>query len=309
MPLKHTPQSLWDKGQLCLAKKLCNVHTNFLKEKDWLKNYKPENSGDIGGASLAEAQDHVTNRFLNSAARMQYVCIDANNEQPRSRMMVLDQLAQGEIFILDLAAGHGAGTLAILSTICELRHEKIIPTLPLNVYIRGIDISPHALHYYAEILEKLKPWLAANAVNAELALSVCDLNVSGQINEVLDVFFEDAKAKESNRFLCTISAVSGAKKEGVEQMMDSLKLIAARLSHKKKSSSWLWVEPKLEKSWLSAFVESISLTLKQIISGKSPLSARQENISNAPMRTFQWVDPINGHLTHSRVVVMQFKNL
>lgn len=92
-------------------------------------------------------------------------------------------------------------------------------------------------------------------------------------------------------------------------MMDSLKLIAARLSHRKKSSSWLWVEPKLEKSWLGAFVETISFTLKQIFSGKSSLTATEEDISNAPTRNFQWIDPINDHLTHSRVVVMQFKNL
>jgi len=111
MQLKHTPQTLWDKGQLCLAKKLCDVYKDFLNEKNWLKNYQPKNSGDIGGASSTDAQDHVTNRFLNSAARMQYVCLDPNNEQSKSRMMVLDQLAQGEIFILDLAAGHGAGTL------------------------------------------------------------------------------------------------------------------------------------------------------------------------------------------------------
>ncbi|NDP62411.1 hypothetical protein [Polaromonas sp.] len=309
MSLKHTPQTLWDKGQLCLAKKLCDIYTDFLNEKGWLKNYQPKTSGDIGGASSAQAQDHVTNRFLNSAARMQYVCIDVNNEQPKSRMMVLDQLAQGEIFILDLAAGHGAGTLSILSTICELRDQKIIPTLPLNVNIRGIDMSPDALNYYAEILEKLKPWLATNAIYTKLTFSVCDMNISGQINEVLDDFFEEAKAKKSNRFLCTISAVSGIKKEGVERMMDSLKLIAARLSHKQKSSSWLWVEPKLEKSWLGTFVESISFTLKQIFSGSSSSSDSEEDISKAPTRNFQWIDPINDHVTNSRVVVMQFKNL
>ena len=223
--------------------------------------------------------------------------------------MVLDQLAHGELFILDVAAGHGAGTLAILATICELRYKKIIPKLPLNVTIKGIDISPDALNYYAILLGKLEPWLNENGINTRISFSACDLNLSGKVNEVLDVFFEEASERGSNRFLCIISAVSGAKKDGVELMMDSLKLIAARLSNKKKSSSWLWVEPKLDKTWLSAFVEIISLTLKQMINVFKPdLSNIKSETTNTTSRAFEWIDPLNDHLTKSHVVVMQFKN-
>lgn len=310
MPSKYLPQSLWDENRLRLVAELCDAHKDFLIENNWIKNYQPKSSGSIGGATPEDAQEHVTNRFLNSAARMQFVCTDPNKDQPDIRKMVLDQLAQGELFILDVAAGHGAGTLAILATICELRYKGIIPKLPLNVNIRGIDISPDALNYYAILLGKLEPWLNANGINTKISFSACDLNLSGKVNEVLDEFFEEASKRGSNRFLCTISALSGAKKEGVELMMDSLKLIAARLSHKKKSSSWLWVEPKLDKTWLSAFVETVSLTLKQMLKVFKPdPSGANSETPNTIARAFQWIDPLNGHLAKSHVVVMQFKNL
>lgn len=278
----------------------------------WIANYQPNSSGIVGGAIATDAQDHVTNRFLNSAARMQYVCTDPNREQPKIRQMVLDQLALGELFILDVASGNGAGTLSILSSICELREHKIVPTLPLNINICGLDISPDALNFYALILEKISPWLGAYGICVTLNLHVCDLKISGEVDEILDGFFNAAKEKGSKRFLCTVSALSGVKKEGMAAMMDSLKLIAARLSHKTRCSSWLWVEPKVEKTWLGAFATAVSLTLKQLISVINPSLDEPDSkdiwTKAQAARTFQWTDPHNGHVTKSHVVVVEFKN-
>lgn len=243
---------------------------------------------------------------------MQFVCTDPKKERPEVREMVLDQLATGQIFLLDVAAGNGAGTLAILALICELRYQRIVPNLPLNVNVWGLDISPDALNFYSQLLERISPWLRSSGINVKLDLHVCDLKISGEVDEILEGFFLEATSLKANRFLCTISALSGVKKEGLETMMDSLKLIAARLSNKNRSSSWLWVEPRVERTWLGNFADSIEQTLKQIVQFLKPsrpvVDTSNSGLSTQMARSFQWKDPHSGHLAKSYVVVMQFKN-
>ena len=113
---KDLPTSVWTSKVLHLPEPLAAAHKDFLNDKGWMTAYQPVLSGGSGGKSAEEAQDHVINRFLNSAARMQFVCADPCDEQPEIREMVLDQLGDGHILLLDLAAGNGAGTLAMLSS-------------------------------------------------------------------------------------------------------------------------------------------------------------------------------------------------
>ena len=298
-----------------LPKPLAEAHRDYLNENGWLGKYDPTRStGAIGGASEEEACDHVVNRFLNSAARMQYVCSDPKDEQADVRDAVLDQLAEGQLHIIDVAAGNGAGTIGMLSLICDLRRMGCIPKLPLNVSISAVDFSPAALNHFAAMLHKLTPWLTGGGITVEIDLCNCDLTVLGDFSETLDGFFADARERDVRRFLCVISAVSGAKKEGVEPMIDSLKHAAASLSHSKRSSTWLWVEPHVGKSWFTTLADAIQLTLKKI---KHKFSSKGEGFSlttDVPMlkdpltRSFHWSDPHNGRSTLSRVIVLAFRN-
>lgn len=294
---------------------LAEAHREYLIDNGWFGAYNPASSGgSIGGASEEEARDHVVNRFLNSAARMQYVCSDPKDEQADVRDAVLDQLAAGRLHIIDLAAGNGAGTISMLSLICELRRARLIPQLPLNVSVSAIDFSPAALNHFAALMHKLSPWMAGAGINVELNLCHCDLTVLGDFSETLDGFFTDARAQGVSRFLCVISAISGAKREGVEPMIDSLKHAAAGLSHSKRSSSWLWVEPKVGKSWFTKLADLVRLTLTKV---RHTFSSRGESFSltaDVPMlddpaaRSFSWRDPHNGRSTLSWVVVLAFRN-
>lgn len=307
--------TVWHDGVLHLPKPLADAHREYLNENGWLGKYDPAGSaGAIGGASDKEACDHVVNRFLNSAARMQYVCSDPKDEQPDVRDAVLDQLAEGRIHIIDLAAGNGAGTIGMLSLICELRRTGSIPNLPLNIIISAVDFSPAALNHFAALLHKLSPWLAGAGIVVELNLCNCDLTVLGDFSETLDGIFADARGRDVCRFLCVISAISGAKKEGVEPMIDSLKHAAAGLSHSKRSSSWLWVEPHVGKSWFTTLADAIQLTLKKIkhkFSSKGDtfsLTADVPTLKDPAARSFHWSDPHNGKSALSRVIVLAFKN-
>lgn len=312
---KNVPHCLWSGNVLSLPDPLASAHTEYLTEKGWKDSYAPAGSGAIGGATEEEAREHVTNRFLNSAARMQFVCIDPRDEQSEIREAVLDQLAAGALHLIDLAAGNGAGTLAILSLVCQLRKEGALPTLPLNVYIHAIDYSAFALAHFSALNEKVADWIKGSGIHVELSLNVCDLMIPAQFNEALEDFFSDAKSKGVCRFLCTISAVSGLKKDGMESISDSLKNAAAALGHSKRTSTWLWVEPgSVGKGWFTAVASSISLTMKKIkhklISKDQTiaLGGGVESLPETDARKFSWSDPINGKVTHSQVLVFAFRN-
>ena len=299
---------------LYLPEPLAAAHKDFLNHKGWMSAYQPDLSGGAGGQSTKEAQDHVINRFLNSAARMQFVCAAPDDEQPEVREMVLDQLGDGHIYLLDLAAGNGAGTLAMLALLCELRAQKTVPKLPLNVSIVGVDYSEDALNYYAELLERIKPWLETSGINIFLNCAVCNLKVSGEFNEVLESFFDDAKKNNIKRFLCVISALSGAGKEGLEQMHDSLKIVAARLSHRERSSSWLWVEPKLKNAWQTKFADSLRLIMNKVSfnffkKGDSyDIKTDVLLLTNPETRKFDWHDPHKQATVKGNVIVTAFRS-
>jgi len=183
--MQNIPTTLWTSEVLHLPTSLAEAHQDFLNEKGWMALYDPKVSGAIGGSSFDEAKEHVINRFLNSAARMQYVCADPKYEQSEIKQMVLDQLADGHIYLLDIAAGNGAGTLAMLSLICELRCHKEVPKLPLNVSILAVDYSVDALNFYAELQDKINPWLLTQGINVTLTHELCDLTITGEFSETL----------------------------------------------------------------------------------------------------------------------------
>lgn len=311
---KDLPKSIWKSDVLHLPNPLIDAHADFLIEKGWIGSYQPGPGAGVGGKLPKEAQDHVTNRFLNSAARMQFVCSDPNDNQPDVRDMVLEQLGDGNVFLLDLAAGNGAGTLAMLALLCELRAHKTIPTLPLNLSIVGVDFSAEALEFYGDLLRRISPWFKTQGINISLNCELCDLMVSGEFSEVFENFIDDANQKNVKRFLCVISALSGVGKEGLEKVHDSLKLAAAGLGSRGRNSSFLWVEPFVDKAWPVSFGDSVRLVLKRVAHKFSRKGDTFAIETDAPLmekfatRTFDWHDPHKAKNASSRVYVMSFKS-
>ncbi len=313
---KDLPSSVWESGVLHLPEPLATAHKDLLVKNGWLTDYHPDKHGGVGGKAIEEALEHFINRFLNSAARMQFVCTAPDDEQPEVREMVFDQLGDGHIFLLDLAAGNGAGTLAILSLLCELRLQKTIPKLPVNVTILGVDFSADALSYYTEMQDSIRPWLASAGIELSLKTEVCDLTVIGNFSEVMETFFDDAKRHKVQRFLCVVSALSGVKKEGVESMHDSLKFAAAQLSHSKRDSSWLWVEPNVKKMrWFTTIADSLRLVMScvpfKFFRKDSSFEIQSTGVpllSNPPIRGFTWHDPYTSASASSNVLVLAFRN-
>lgn len=313
---KHLPLSIWKDDVLYLPQPLVDAHHKQLIANGWMDKYLTlsSHSGSIGGSSKEEAENHFITRFLNSAARAQYVCSDPTDSQTDIRDMILDQLADGHIFILDLAAGNGAGTLAILGLICEFRTKDCTPKLPLNIHIFAVDYSLDALLLYQQTLSELNEWLEGMGIAVELESWPCDLTIVGDFSEILESFFDGAKKLGVKRFLCVLSAISGLGKDGLEEIHKSLETAAIRLSHKGRESSWLWIEPSAANSWLSKFVNSIKFALQKvpyIFSRKKEsfeLKSSTPLLTDPEIRKFNWQDPHKPKVLNSRVMVVGFRN-
>ena len=76
--------------------------------------------------------------------RVQCVLLDPHDAFDEISHELLLTLSSHRIALLDLPCGSGAGGIALLTTIKELRIAGIIPSTPLTVEIIGADISQSA---------------------------------------------------------------------------------------------------------------------------------------------------------------------
>lgn len=223
---------------------------------------------------------------------------------------MLEQLADGRLFLIDFAAGHGAGTIAMLALVAELRTNKLIPKLPINIHVHGVDYSNHALLLFQEMLDRLDIWLLSNGINVKLTSHSCDLRIVGEVDEVLELLFDEAESVGANRFFLSVFAVSGVGKDCFEQIAESVRHTAARLANKKRKSTGLWVEP-CTKPWYSQLASTIALTFKkiqfQIIKTKEFFQIKTSaHVPPKLHRTFVWFSPTKGKEVEGHAEVFSF---
>jgi hypothetical protein len=259
------PECVWSNEVLFLPAQLGVAHKDQLVAMGMLDAYlaQPDKPNAIGGNSAEAATEHFVWRFLNSAARAEYVCADPTGANEPAKNLLLEQLTDGAVHVLDIAAGHGAGTLAILSFIGVMREQSTLPKLPLNVAITALDYSADALAKYQEIAANLSTWLAEQGVHVTVDASLVDMRLQGEVSLSLDVYFADAAASGCKRFLCILSAIGGVGAEMISEMQGSFQEIAARIGNKP-GGSWIWIEPPVSGKWLDNFIAGIVYTLKKI---------------------------------------------
>ncbi|WP_422567057.1 hypothetical protein, partial [Ideonella sp.] len=201
---------------------------------------QPDKPNAIGGDTAAEATEHFVWRFLNSAARAEHVCADPVGANQPAKNLLLEQLTDGSVQVLDIAAGHGAGTLSILAFVAAMREQRRLPKLPLNVAITALDFSADALVKYQEIAATLSPWFSDQAIALTVEASLVDMRVQGEVSYALDTFFDDARRSGCKRFLCVLSAISGVGADMISEMQGSFQEIASRLGNQP-GGSWVWI--------------------------------------------------------------------
>lgn len=246
--------------------------------------------GSIGGALEDESAKHLLGRFLNSAARTQVIaCIEGGNCTDIT-VEVLGLLTEGHIYLIDIAAGHGAGTMSLLNTICKMRENDTLPKDALDVVIHAIDFSEKSLSYYEELLASLDDVYRAHGISVKIYKHQIDITDDDVVRKEIDAIKQDSACNpelgigSDPRYLLLCSAISGvSKKVFLRDFSASYQMITE--SFKENNSAFLWVEPLTEKAWMPKHWENF-MGNAQPSSDEDPPAEK-----NIARQEYDWIDP------------------
>lgn len=211
--------------------------------------------GIVGGNDANQSEAHLLGRFINSASRTQLTICRIDPDLEEISLEVMSLLIEGEIYLIDIAAGHGAGTLSIINSICHLRHEKQLGTELLTINIHAIDSSQKSLQYFGQLIEILKP--IHEAVGIKVRLTTHTINLTDEAIALPAAIGEIKKTIGNNpRYLLVCSAISGVSEEKFKsEFVNSFKLITKEFQQN--NSAFFWIEPQTRKEWMPKIQEEI----------------------------------------------------
>lgn len=294
------PSSIWKDDVLHLPVDLNEVYRQKLEELQLLdaaRQFDGRSPGH-GGASQAETHQHFAQIYLNSSSRVQYVALDPTSAFGQISKDLALTFSSHRVSILDIPCGAGAGGIALLTTIKELRQADVIPTTPLSVDIFAADISPHALEIYRTQIEWLKPRLESAGITVNIDCRRWDAADLVATNDLL----EDYLRHPSNEYFVLMANFSGAGKSHFSSFKPSFEQLFLRLSyHKLTGVTLLWVEPNSRSG------KTQIQKLKDLIAGFvrfiSGVSAGVDCIS----RDYTWYSCIQSKTVGSDVAVHNYK--
>lgn len=174
------PNTLWDNTNklLHLPPQLVSTWTSLLHNHKLYEQALEKGPDKIAGGITKKATDeHLVWRFTGSCARIMLALLDPNNELLEISDSFIQVFSGNKVFLADLPCGSGAGAITILSVLCELRRQKRLPRIPLEITILGGEISEYARVYAKESITHLIPELEKQAITVSFELiswDVCD---------------------------------------------------------------------------------------------------------------------------------------
>ena len=198
------PRSLWDpahvhsradlpKGQLRLPARLEQAYLEALHETgliDPASNPSSRESGEIGEQGAEGARQHFATRFSGSCARIQLFALDPHQTFKTTRQALALLFSAGKVRLLDIPLGAGAGAVALLSLIAELRSEgnRILPRFDLDVQVVGGDHNSHQIVLAELVFQKLRPWWLEQGINATLETMNWDILSDEQTEDLVHLW-------------------------------------------------------------------------------------------------------------------------
>lgn len=169
LPVKNIPPSLLStKGieHLIMPPELVTTYQSALHKFGLFENTlnKKRHTGEIGGTTTEEANNHLAGAFDGSCVRVQLALLDPKDETNESSDILLNAFSGDNLFLIDAPFGAGAGSFSLLANIAELRKTGKIPRQPLEIEIIGAEISDEAIGHAEEMLMNLRSDLESQAI-------------------------------------------------------------------------------------------------------------------------------------------------
>lgn len=277
------PKSVWKDNKLHQPETLTSVYrekSNALGVLQKILDFDGKQSkGAIGGQDESETIMHFIERFLASAARVQYAVINPHKNLNDISNDIKASFGSGTISVLDIPCGTGASILSLLCNIREMRTHKLLPCLPIHISITAGDYSETALEIYADLLIKIKSVLEEVNIFIDYKTHTWDAKDLSSTNKIMNVFLE-YKAEEYYVFM---SAFSGEVAKNFDTYRDTILHIETRVSDK--SSCILHIEP--ESNEAEKFYRKLLDLINKFIWFKKPYEGKSD-------KGFLWIHSLNG---------------
>ena len=234
------PPSLWKNNELHLPQQLVDCYKTSLINHGLYEEVKlgGREKSSHGGATKAQTLTHFKSMFIGSSGRTEISLISPCVELSQVSNALLSSFSEGNVCLLDIPAGTGAGGLALLATIAHLRDAGLIPTLPLTVKVVAGDYQQDALYIYQSQLVKLESALVDVGIKASFSGQLWDATRADSTADLIRVI-----DKSADEYIILISNFSGAliKDSLLEDFEPSLMAILGWLS--KEKVTLIWLEP------------------------------------------------------------------
>jgi len=247
----------WNGNTISLPNELVNDYRNQLSSLGRLNDAQGESpKGEIGGESEEDTHQHFIHRFGASAARTSFLILDPHDEIGGISSELRDSFTDGQISVLDIPCGTGASILGFLGCIYQLRKEKLITTLPLDVYITAGDISEHALKIYNDMAEQAQHWLQNEGIRIHWDCHKWDITDHGSTASLIDNWFSQSKSEEWIVMIAAFSGFLAGKKSDFDENKRFVQHICERMHNR--LGSITWIEPiSNDSQWIFNKIENL----------------------------------------------------
>lgn len=197
------PQSLWYAGCLLLPAGLAQAYKHVVVDcglQD-VADLTDTGDGPVGGLAKEDADKHFASRFGASVARVQLAVLDPKDELKNAADFFAAGFAGNKLAILDLPFGAGAGSLALLSILADLRRERVVPREPLDVLVMGGDISSHSLAYATQLFAAMRVEWEQQGIFVEARTITWDVTCPQSTTGLIDWWVRNGHAHSIKRLL------------------------------------------------------------------------------------------------------------
>ncbi|TAE92048.1 MAG: hypothetical protein EAZ81_04125 [Verrucomicrobia bacterium] len=258
------PTSLWDpdidlgdktpKGALSLPRRLAEAYRETLEELGLIQKAQDianRDDGCIGGISEQESHDHFACNFSGSCGRTQLFYLDPHQTFKTTRNAVVEIFSGGHVTILDIPSGAGSGTATLLSMIAQLREERVLPRIDLEVKVLGGDISSTSRNIANSLFRRMSDdWLnyGIRVEHRFLDWDVLSDESTGDLVEAwAETFHGQAGLLLGNNFSGFLGQAieAGSQRRWIDEAESPLRQILTTVALKKFST--FWIEPPGKK--------------------------------------------------------------
>ncbi len=264
VPIEDLPDSLWSNSTLYIAPQLLAAYCESVRvhHLEALATSPDQRDSPVGGDTDAAADKHFAQAFDGSVARTELALLDPKGEVSHIADALTKLFAGGRIAILDIPSGAGAFSLAILSTLAELRAREILPRQPLEVVIVGGEYNPRASEYADDLHNKLQQSFLEQGIQVEhkaLFWNVCD-----QVSTTALLQRYIADSGNVDRKLVVVSNFSGflvksSKQKDAEPQLEEIFRFCSG-----SNSTALWIEPQTKAATSNLFTWIFTAIKKSI---------------------------------------------